>query len=195
MLALMLAPPAGSWSVAVHGRTFGRGQDAPWGAEGSGANCSGDQKVYDDNQIMRASLALIRAAHALRIPWNLEHPDTSIFWSTPEARALARDQWVHTHTTDLCRYGARWRKRTRFMCGHVLREEADGRFRGICYSRHICLTSGRPHWHLQGRTAQGVPWTKVAQTYPQQLAHQLAALLVSEARMKRANEYCSCHGA
>ena len=86
----------------------------------------------------------------------LENPDTSLFmWKTPGFERFSDPSSSKVYRCDACRYGAKWRKRTRFGTNTVL----AGR-RLLCQ----CATS---HLVLRARSQEhGCSWTKVAQAYP-----------------------------
>ena len=52
----------------------------------------------------------------------------------------------------------------------------------LCQGRRgWCSFSGKRHWVLSGSSPSGVPWTRVAQPYPQRLARALSKALLAPA--------------
>eukprot|EP00975_Prorocentrum_lima_P051623 10810770-Prorocentrum_lima.AAC.1 len=136
------------------------------------------EKVQQGNATMQATLKLVAAFHKLSIPWVVEHPATSKAWYLPEVQALLRLPGVRLMQCDFCQYGSRWRKRTRFMCGHIDHNDLQ-RLSRQCSGKGVCSRTGRPHIQLTGSGPGGVPWTRIAQPYPGALCHHLAHCLTS----------------
>ncbi|CAE7801360.1 unnamed protein product [Symbiodinium sp. CCMP2592] len=94
----------------------------------------------------------------------IEGPDGSFMWLL----AGLIEEFADPHSPQLlrldqCRFGTRWRKRSRFGVNGC-----------IAGARLFCQCSG-PHVVLRGRSAElGRPWTSVAQCYPRPLCDMLA---------------------
>eukprot|EP00438_Fugacium_kawagutii_P011481 Skav211699 [mRNA] locus=scaffold1535:189530:207134:+ [translate_table: standard] len=93
----------------------------------------------------------------------IENPATSYFWHHPSIVAVIKHWGLEFFTTDYCRWGTAWRKRTRFLANF----QAAG-------SRCLCQCN-RPHLQLKGYSRQHkISWTKVAESYPLPLCRFLA---------------------
>ena len=99
----------------------------------------------------------------------MENPATSFMFRLPEWQSLLQ-RWpsVQAWLVDYCRYGTRWRKRTKFY--------TDGPLGG---RRDLCRC-GKPHQLLRGRSAMHKKsWTAVAQPYPLGVCEELAVNLLA----------------
>lgn len=99
----------------------------------------------------------------------MENPATSFMFRLPEWQSLLQ-RWpsVQAWLVDYCRYGTRWRKRTKFY--------TDGPLGG---RRDLCRC-GKPHQLLRGRSAMHKKsWTAVAQPYPLGICEELAVNLLA----------------
>lgn len=101
-----------------------------------------------------------------------ENPDGSHLWRQRKFKRFrsADSSWVFRF--DMCRFGTRWRKRTRIATSVV-------KLRGL---RMLCRCSpDQRHQPLRGQHPEKkVPWTKVAQSYPRGLS-KLLGLACAEA--------------
>ncbi len=99
---------------------------------------------------------------SLQLPFWIENPGGSFLWQQPAWVSLALQ--VQSFTTDFCRWGTPWRKRTRFL----------GVF-AAAGKKCMCLCK-RPHQRLVGYSASHkCCWTKAAEPYPRPLAVFLAS--------------------
>ena len=171
----MLGPPCTSFSVARDRTRVIRDRDHPWGR--SDVPPADLERLRIGNECMRAALNLIRCFQSCKIPWVLEHPATSKAWYLPEIRKLQSDVDVHLLVTDFCQWGTRWRKRTRLLCGHLSPAARESLVR-TCTGRGRCSRTGKPHIQLTGSGPGNIPWTRIAQPYPDGLCHQLGQILV-----------------
>ena len=90
------------------------------------------------------------------------------------------DENVSIAVLDQCRYGTRWRKRTRVLCGNVADQDLE-KLKLMCTGSGGFCGNGRRHVILQG-SAGGRDRTAAAQAYPPRLATALAQVLTSSAR-------------
>ena len=96
----------------------------------------------------------------------VENPALSYLWWMPEWVAMLAELSMGFFTAGYCRWGTRWRKRTRFLTNA-----------GIANQRCLCTCSGE-HIQLKGYSrTHGTGWTRVAEPYPRQLFRFLAAAL------------------
>ena len=101
---------------------------------------------------------------SLNIPVWMENPDSSWMWrlrSWRRIKANTNGSYCEFRV-DYCRFGTRWRKRTRLATNTPLREE-------------VCLCKGgHSHWRLR-RKHGNTDRTKLAEAYPRPLRTKLAA--------------------
>jgi hypothetical protein len=134
--------------------------------------------VREGNQCLQATIRIILCLHRHKLPWILENPQTSRIWYVTALQNLDEDPRVQTYVTDFCRYGAKWRKRTRFMLGNCDNLDAQ-RLNRKCQTRHSCCETHKAHIQLSGFAPSGQSWTSIAQVYPRKLAKDLAHIIVS----------------
>ena len=133
---------------------------------------------------LRITLRIVDALNAAEVPWIWENPATSRMWLVPEVRRHLMGPDSIRIVADQCGFGARWRKRTVFLC-HNLPDMFLGRLRKTCVTNEgDCRFSGRPHLMLSGPASPGVPWTRVAAEYPPRLCNAIAHALVGPARAR-----------
>ena len=120
-------------------------------------------------------LRLIHSLGRRKIPFYLEQPRSSYMWHDRRlCRALSL-YGAEYADVDMCSFGTRYRKATRFALCFI---NDPGRLgderRSRCRGRHgICSFSGKPHVRLEGAAT-----TKAAE-YPWPLAFALARALKS----------------
>ena len=109
-------------------------------------------------------------ALALGLWYWFENPDTSFFWSMPswEREKPPGSPWTFRY--DNCRFGTRWRKRSKIATNLSL---AGARLLCCKKVRHLGL-AGYSHAHK-------APWTRVAQAYPAGLCRILATAAAAAA--------------
>ena len=143
------APVCASFSQAVCPAV--RSKLHPWGLpEGLSANMK--EKVERGNSSALWILGLMSLSLWLDILLWVENPDSSFLFRLPPWESLAAT-WsdrLGFWKLDYCRFGARWRKRTRIYANSVLQGH-----RSLCTRDH-------EHIVLRGRKS----WTAVAQAYP-----------------------------
>lgn len=131
-------------------------------------------KVDAGNAMSRWLALLVRYALELKLKVWIENPAGSYLWKQVEWTTLTADFALESFTTDYCRWGTRWRKRTRFL--------GDFNAAGL---RCLCTCSS-PHIKLVGYSKEfRCCWTKAAEAYPRPLARFLAASLVESLKPKQ----------
>lgn len=182
ILGAMLAPPCSSFSPARDRTRVIRSRQYPWGIPGIDGRDG--MKLETGNRCLRGALDLVRCFHALRIPWIWENPRGSKMWYVKELCDLENDADVISITADFCQFGKKWRKRTKFLCGHIPEQDL-ARLSKMCQGkRGVCSATGCRHFQLSGSNKRGMPWTRIAQPYPGPLCEALAHALVGKARAK-----------
>ena len=93
----------------------------------------------------------------------VENPDTSWWWRQRPWLRLAQTDTYKLFRVDYCRFGMRWRKRTRFATNIAALE-----------NQTLFCTRDHEHQILRGSNKRGVKWTHVAEPYPWPLASLIA---------------------
>ena len=138
------------------------------------------EKVSQGNEHARFTAACVRAAIGVGCDHWTENPHTSFLWKQPAwaallAEGLAEEGRRHgAFVTDYCRFGTKWRKRTRIYTSLALKGQ---KLLCSCTCEHQRL-SGFSRLH-------GMMWTKVAEPYPRQLNHLLARALAETCKPLR----------
>ena len=185
IVAAMLATPCTSFSVARDRTRVIRTAVQPWGVDMTGASENDVKSLISGNATCWATIKILRALNAQRIPWIMENPHSSRIWHIPELRREFARAKAHFVTTDFCQWGTAWRKRTLLVCGNIDACDVAGLNRMCSGNKGICSRSQRKHHMLTGSNEKGIPWTRVAQPYPAGLARQLASSLLSAAKAQR----------
>jgi hypothetical protein len=176
LIASMLAPPCSTFSPARDRTSVIRTREHPWGLVGISIK---DQiKVDIGNRCIQAAIKLITQFDHNGIPWILENPHSSKIWFIAELIQLSNNSNTHTVITDFCQFGTPWRKRTRFLCGNIDKQDTE-RINKQCTGCGVCSKSGSKHFQLTGSNKQGIPWTRTAMPYPAKLCHGLAHALTA----------------
>ena len=152
--SMAAGPVCSSLSRAV--RPAVRSRLCPYGLPN--VTSSMGKKIHEGNvfAIWLASLTLKANARKMII-W-IENPWRSFLWDLEEWQKVAGHPGFDFFLTDYCRYGAGWRKRTRFLTNTCLQNQ-----------KHLCKCTS-PHIRLTGYSVQhGVSWTKAAEAYPSSL--------------------------
>ena len=177
VLGGMIAPPCLSFSVARDRTGVIRTKDFPWGLPG--LSDKDKEKVDVGNKCMCSAFILIRELDSQKLPWLFEHPHSSKAWYLPELQRLQGSSHVQTVVTDFCQWGAKWRKRTRFLSGNIGEDDAEGCSR-ICQGhRGFCSRTYVKHVQLTGKHVSGANYTQLAQAYPHHLCHRLVRAALS----------------
>ena len=166
VLGVCLAPPCSSFSVAHDRGTPIISKLHPWGLPN--LENYWQERINIGNVAAKQSLKLCRLCIKYSVPFVLEHPVSSRIWATPEVKKLL-DSGCFDCVADQCQYGARWRKRTRFLCYNI---EDSERLTLRCYGKGVCSKTGKPHFGLEGGHR-----TKLADRYPPKLCHNIAHVL------------------
>ena len=185
VIAIMAAPPCGTFSSARDRSGAIRSRSFPWGLPDLPPHDAA--KVADGNRCLRGLLSVIRCAHTRGLPWLWENPHSSKMWYVPEVAKLSAHDRVETCVLDQCMFGARWKKRTRFLAGNFNADDLC-RLNCLCQGGKVCERTGQPHIVLSGSAPGGTPWTRIAQSYPPRLYRVCARLLTEGARMQYVNE-------
>ena len=179
VLGVMMAPPCSSFSVAMTRPQVARDRSHPWGKPGL---CEETQaKVDYGNAVLKGCLRIVRWCLRYEVPFLLESPRTSWMFKVAELQDLVRPGAAFFVDCDQCMYGRPWRKSTRFLAGN-LEDVGVGRIEEKCGGRGLCRRTTRPHWVLQGRSAERHNWTRIAQTYPPRLGRNIAETFDASAR-------------
>ena len=177
ILAAMMAPPCSSFSCARDRTSVIRNRQYPWGIDGiSEADA---KKVQAGNKCFLTCFKLIKLFDQRKVPWVLENPHSSKCWFLPQLLDLEKQDNVQIAVSDFCRFGAKWRKRTRFMVGNVCPSDVERIQKQCSGKRGMCSTTQERHFQLTGSGPGNIPWTRIAQPYPKQLCHSLAHVLLS----------------
>ena len=138
------------------------------------------EKVEQGNGHAKFMAACVREAITVGCDHWTENPHTSFLWKQPawesilEEGAASAGQDHGPFVTDYCRFGARWRKRTRIYTSLGLKNQ-----------RLLCCCKV-PHLRLSGYSkALGMMMTKAAEPYPRPLNHLLARALAETLKPKR----------
>ena len=178
IIAMMMAPPCDSFSVARDRTKVIRSKEFPWGLP-FGLTTKESEKIKLGNACFRSCFRLIKLLDRYHIPWILENPNTSKAWYLPYFDHLSKQDHIHVVTCDFCQYNKPWRKRTRFFTGNICYDDLR-RIQLLCTGKHgICSRTRRPHFHLTGCNSHGQNWTAVAQPYPSKLCEGLAYALTA----------------
>lgn len=155
------APVCSSFSTAITPpvRTLAE----PWGI--STASAGMKEKMRLGNRSAMWLLQLMQISLLLGIHFWLENPDLSWLFRLPPWKRFIEKHMdrIGFWRLDYCRYGTRWRKRTRVLTSTVLKGY-----------RTLCLGCSS-HLKLRGRsTAHRASWTRVAQPYPSGVCKAIA---------------------
>ena len=183
--AMVAGPVCSSFSSAITPptRTLLHPEGVPW--------ASGLQSYKNDqgNRMLAFTLRMVRVCIACSIFFVVENPDSSWMWRQKRDDlkwddVFETDPYAGDLRLDFCRFGTRWRKRTRFRCNL-----------NVAGQRILCACQ-EPHLVLRGRCkAKGVNYTKLAEPYPRKLCGALAAAILSSAGFfgeRRVLDLASC---
>ena len=129
-------------------------------------------KVTSGNLHVAFVVSLVKVLVGSGVPFWFAGAETSWIWKQPACRTLVDETakagfW----TVDFCRYGCKWKKRTRFFTNCELAGTSE-----LCLGGHV-------HQVLRGRSAEHqASWTKVASKYPRPLCDRLATSLYKACR-------------
>lgn len=178
ILAVMLAPPCDSFSVARDRIKVIRSAASPWGLPFHLLTSHERSAIKRGNACFKSCRAIINLLDSYEIPWILENPFTSKCWYLPFVQNLVTCSHTHLVIADFCQYSRPWRKRTKFLCGNICSDDLH-RLNHRCSGVRTCDRTGRPHFRLTGKGPGGKHWTAIAQAYPTQLCDALAHALTA----------------
>ena len=181
---VMLQPPCDSMSAIrnIDRRGPLRSRSHPWGAAWVQHDAKLLAKVETGNKCARATAKIAKCCLRHGVPFVCENPGASWLWKLPVFQDILSSPHAHMACADQCMYGARWRKRTGLLLGHVSEECSQKLERRCLGKRSICDRTGRAHILLIGTDSSGVSWTKRAQSYPLALAQAIANVLIEPTR-------------
>ena len=177
VLSVMLAPVCTSFSVARDRTKVIRNKRYPWGIPHQYLTEDEKEKLRLGNRVFRTCFKIIQELLIRNIPFILENPRTSKAWYLPIMQSLLAHPQVHFVITDFCQWGTPWKKPTALMIGNL--DQLDSRrLEARCSGpKGLCSRTGQKHFLLTGSNSKGVPYTRVAQPYPQKLCRSLAFVL------------------
>ena len=149
-----ITPPCRTWEIL---------DGVPW--------CSPlqQQKCKDGNSHCRWYARLVRLCSAHKVVFSIKNPCGSWFRKQKCWGTLRTDSW-QDFGVDYCRFGTRWRKRTRFRTNSCLGSEK------------VFCRCARPHVQLRSHCRRrGVLYTKLAEPYPRKLCELLSLAILSSA--------------
>ena len=176
----MMAPPRSAFTVDHRTAAPRRGKSRPLGRPDSAEGQFGSTAA--SSQTLHVIEMIIHTCDTAHVPWILENPANSLLWSTPRITSWAHLGHVTQAVSDMCAFGARWKRRTRFMCSRCAEDlciPLDYKCRA-CGGK--CSFAHGQHLQLRGRAPGGVSWTTISERYPPRLAHRLAHILVGPQR-------------
>ena len=178
----MATPPCSSFTISRSRTRPLRSKQYPWGIPG--ITRADAHKLRVGNDCLRVALSIIRVCHECRVPWILENPLSSYMLCIPELiHFITKMPNVVVSDCDICQYGRKWKKPTRFVSGHVCPCDAH-RLQRRCSGKHGFFSqSGDRYLQLIGYNDDGIPWTLVAQGYPTKLNNSLAHVLLAHVRV------------
>ena len=129
-------------------------------------------KVTSGNLHVAFVVSLVKVLVGSGVPFWFAGAETSWIWKQPACKTLVDETTkAGFWTVDFCRYGCKWKKRTRFFTNCELAGTSE-----LCLGGHV-------HQVLRGRSAEHqASWTKVASKYPRPLCDRLATSLYKACR-------------
>ena len=165
-LGVGAAPVCSSFSTAITPAV--RTTDEPYGVSWCSERMK--EKLAEGNAMAFWVFRFLELALALHLGVWLENPINSWMFRLPEWRALREKYGLDYWVVDYCRYGKKWRKRTRFATNTVI-----AGIKTLCKGNH-------EHLMLRGRSpVHRKSWTLVAQPYPRGVARAVALSLADKA--------------
>lgn len=161
ILAVMLAPPCDSFSVARGRIKVIRSAECPWGLPVHLLTNQERSAIKWGNARFKSCRAVISLLDSYEIPWILENPATSKCWYVPFVQNWVTCSHTHLVIADFCQYNRPWRKRTTFLCGNICSDDLR-RLNHRCSGVRTCDRTGRPHFRLTKKGPGGKHWTAIA---------------------------------
>ena len=175
-LGILAAPPCTTYSIAQ--RPALRSADHLEGKPGLDER--GQQRVSTADRLTKWLADILSIASSLKIPWMIENPQTSLLWSMPWIRSLAKADTVQTVVLDQCSYGVPWKKPTRLLASRLTALEKLGRRCRPYGVPRRCSHTDRPHVILSGQS-QGKCKTSHAAAFPEEMCSELANIFCDTA--------------
>ena len=149
-----LGPPCSSFSMAVNRFKSYAMRSAKFPAGFEDLPPHREEKVRLGNALAEISRRLAEAQEKAGNYWTLEQPSTSLMWLYDPIAWLIDRCCVFMVTTDVCMFGAPWRKPTSIASNFI----------GIMRLRRFC-NGLHEHISLQGNAPCGRSWTAIASPY------------------------------
>eukprot|EP00974_Lingulodinium_polyedra_P116879 11160928-Lingulodinium_polyedra.AAC.1 len=181
----MLAPPCGSWGTAADRRGAIRSTIAPWGLTDRRLTAPQRARLALGNATMRSAIALLQTCSRHGVPCILEHPMNSRIWHVESIKRL--EEQGEVRVLDQCQCGARWRKRTKFLCINIDSLDSECLNRRCQGAAGLCSRTGKHHLVLEGSAGGGLRWTSIAAAYPRALNRLLAKTLLAAWKAEQYN--------
>ena len=135
-------------------------------------------KVNEANIVTKCVWNLVCRLRHRGIPGSVENPLTSMLWLLPVPTMLLKHPEVQVVRVDFCGFGTPWKKPTRVLSWHFpVIEKLERRCSG---KAGLCSFTHDHHVVLQGRDANGIFRTRVAQPYPTSLCRRWIALIIEQ---------------
>ena len=155
-----------------------------------------EQKVLIGNALARFSASVFGLCERLRISAVIENAHTRCRFGGAQFRTWLkggyadceeRPQW---NTTDFCRDGTPWQKRTSFVSTVI---ELHAAMAPLCERRGRSTRTRLPHQRLRGiQPSAGRYLTIIAEPHPCKLWRHIAAVLARAMQVRRAREINAC---
>ena len=76
-------------------------------------------KLGEQYDVTRTVIMLARQCQRFHVPWAIENPEKSLWWTTSQLQELSKMRNENGMTFDFCAFGTKWRKRATVLAGHV----------------------------------------------------------------------------
>jgi len=159
------APPCNPYSIArwpkVRSRAWPQGLPDLTGKARSVVDLA--------NTLSRNTVRLLRLHCQRGVSWSCENPASSLLWHTQEFKQLASDYNLDRVSLDMCRFGARYRKRTVLLTW-------DPQGAGFLHTLNRRCACKKPHKILAnwGERGAGIPTKNGCAAYPPALCRAWA---------------------
>ncbi len=181
---VIMGPPCTTFSCARDRNSKIRSRRCAWGLLGLMPRLA--QQVVEGNQLARAAIAVLRACIKSSTPVVCENPATSRLFLLPEMRRIISLPQSRYRVVDMCQYGTSWRKPTGLLFINFEDAAVDRCAKPRCTTKRcICSRSNKKHLVLSGNSPEGIPWTRIAQTYPRSLCNNLSLALIRNSQLRR----------
>ena len=176
---VMIATPCTSWTIARDRNSQIRTRNYLWGLPGLPKQLK--HVVQLGNNCARTTEKVLCECLESGTKGILENPATSRLFLLKSMRRLLNKypDKVSFVVGDFCQFGTPWKKPTGFLCVNIAPADVALLGRRCTKTNGCCNKTGKPHIVLSGTSPQGVPWTRVAQPYPNALCSLLAKILLA----------------